>query len=234
MNGSKYVQPQPQFKSSPNRIEDDQRDTRAIRANQRVGIIIDVQDLYYGAKDNFGTKIAYGKFMNRVVNGRKLSRAIAYVARRDGNAQDSFIGLLRNIGCDIRQKDIVKSDDGWNDCTWAVETAVDAMVMADKIDVLIIASGDPELVYLLQALRMKGVRTEIAYFRNNVSQKFINEADGFIDVNKDMLISADQAWKKRPEDVATAPTIYNPDNPRIDSADIDAVGVDDDSKGNIA
>ena len=119
--------------------------------DQRVAIAIDVQNLYYGARDLFGTKIAYEKFMNKILRGRKLSRSIAYIASREGNNQDSFIKLLQGIGCDTKQKDVVERS-GSMKCNWDVEIAVDALAMASKIDVFVLASGDGDFTYLLKAL----------------------------------------------------------------------------------
>ena len=166
--------------------------------DQRVIIAIDVQNLYYGAKDLYGTKVAYQKFLEKVLNGRKMVRSIAYIANRDGNNQGSFIKLMRGIGCDIRQKQVIERSNGMK-CNWDVEIAVDALAMAPRVDTFILASGDGDFTYLLQALRMQGVKTEVVAFRANTSHMLIEEADEYRDISRDMLIDNAKAWKKLPK-----------------------------------
>ena len=47
--------------------------------DQRVGVFIDVQNLYYSAKHLHGKKVNFGQIVENMVAGRKLIRAIAYV-----------------------------------------------------------------------------------------------------------------------------------------------------------
>lgn len=164
---------------------------------QRVVIAIDVQNLYYGAKDIYGTKVAYQKFLERVLKGRRMLRAIAYIANREGNNQGSFIGLMRGIGCDIRQKQVIERPGGMK-CNWDVEIAVDAMAIAHKVDTFVLASGDGDFTYLLRALRMQGVKTEVVAFRANTAHSLIDEADEYLEITKDMLIDNARAWKRKP------------------------------------
>ena len=172
---------------------------------QRVAILIDVQDLYYGAKDLYNTKIAYNKFLDAIANGRQIVRSIAYVANRSGSNQSSFIGLLRGIGCDVKQKNAVEYD-GYLKCNWGVEITIDAMMLAPKVDVIVIASGDGDFTHLLKTLKVNGIRTEVASFRQSASVALIDEADRFVDINRSMLIESDRAWaRKTPRDADDQP-----------------------------
>jgi len=165
---------------------------------QRVAVAIDVQNLYYGAKSLYGTKVAYEKFLDRALNNRKMVRSIAYIANRDGNNQGSFIKLMRSIGCDIRCKQVIEHSNGMK-CNWDVEIAIDAVALAPKIDTFILASGDGDFTYLLKTLRMMGVRTEVIAFRPNTSHMLIEEADDYQDITREMLIDTSQAWRNREE-----------------------------------
>lgn len=173
--------------------------------DQRVAVSLDIQNLYYGAKDLYDTKIQYDKFLNTIVGKRKLVRSVAYVATRDGNNQGKFIGLLRELGCDVRQKQVIERADGGRKCNLDVEIAIDAIIMASKIDVFILASGDGDFAYLLQALKMNGIRTEVVSFKENTSHTLIEEADSYRDITRDMLMSSD-AWVRRDEHRAEGET----------------------------
>jgi uncharacterized LabA/DUF88 family protein len=207
--------------------------------SQRVAIAIDVQNLYYGAKDfswhkeadaagisadvasrmlrrvrgdgqidpdkfasEFGikreqaykimgsrfAKVAMERVIERALNGRQLVRAIAYIADKEGNNQSKFIGIMKRFGCDIRQKRVAEYDNGHFKCNWDVEIAVDAMAIAPKIDVFILVSGDGDFSYLLQAMKLSGVRTEVMSFRINTSGALVAEADRYFGMRQDMLL----------------------------------------------
>ena len=51
--------------------------------DQRVGVFIDVQNMYYSAKNLFNKKVNFGKIVSEAVAGRKLIRSIAYVVRTE-------------------------------------------------------------------------------------------------------------------------------------------------------
>lgn len=162
--------------------------------DQRVGVCIDIQNLYYGAKDLCGGKVNYNKFISKVANHRKLVKAVAYVAGRSATDQASFVNLLKNIGCDVRQKNVIEREGGKR-CDWNVEMSVDACAMADKIDVFVLASGNGDFTYLLRALKMRGIRCEVIAFKENTANSLIDEADEFINIDKTLLMSGNFAVK---------------------------------------
>ena len=73
---------------------------------QRVAVFVDVQNMYYSAKNLYGTKVDFGKVLNSAVAGRKLVRAFAYVIRADVGAEKDFFGALQKIGYEVKEKDL--------------------------------------------------------------------------------------------------------------------------------
>jgi uncharacterized LabA/DUF88 family protein len=53
-------------------------------ADQRVGIFIDVQNLYHSAKNLYRSRVNYAELIKHLVDDRKLIRAIAYVVKSEG------------------------------------------------------------------------------------------------------------------------------------------------------
>ena len=53
-------------------------------ANQRVGIFVDVQNLYHSAKNLHHARVNYAELMKHLVAGRQLIRAMAYVVKSEG------------------------------------------------------------------------------------------------------------------------------------------------------
>ncbi len=158
--------------------------------NQRVAIFLDIQNLYYSARDTFNRKVNFEKVLHMVLRERILIRAIAYLVKLQGVDQKGFINTLKHIGYQVRVKEpkIFKSiDDQGNLWTtikadWDMGIAMDAIAMAEKVDVAILASGDGDFVDLVRYLHTKGVKVEIAAFKQTAAKELIEIADEFIDL----------------------------------------------------
>lgn len=59
-------------------------------SNQRVGIFVDVQNLYHSAKNLYGGRVNYGELIKFLVGDRQLIRALAYVVKSEGIEPQSF------------------------------------------------------------------------------------------------------------------------------------------------
>jgi uncharacterized LabA/DUF88 family protein len=53
-------------------------------SNQRVGIFVDVQNLYHSAKNLYHGRVNYTELIKHLVAGRQLIRAMAYVVKSEG------------------------------------------------------------------------------------------------------------------------------------------------------
>jgi uncharacterized LabA/DUF88 family protein len=53
-------------------------------SSQRVGIFVDVQNLYHSAKNLHHGRVNYGELMKYLVGNRQLIRAMAYVVKSEG------------------------------------------------------------------------------------------------------------------------------------------------------
>ena len=51
--------------------------------DQRVGVFVDVQNLYYSARNMYNARVKFNDVLDAAVAGRKLIRAIAYVVQAD-------------------------------------------------------------------------------------------------------------------------------------------------------
>ncbi|NPA58741.1 MAG: NYN domain-containing protein [Aquificae bacterium] len=163
---------------------------RALYRNQRVALFLDIQNLYYSARDVFNRKVNFEKVLYKVLNDRILVRAIAYLVKLHGVDQSGFIATLKHIGYQVREKEpkIFKRLDENGDlittvkADWDMGMAMDAISLADKIDVAILASGDGDFTDLVRYLHTKGVKVEIAAFKQTAAKELIEVADEFIDL----------------------------------------------------
>lgn len=161
-------------------------------ANQRVGVFIDIQNMYYSARAMYDSHVNFGKILEHAVNKRQLIRAIAYVVRSDAPKEQTFFDALEKVGLEIRSKDIQIFPGGEKKGDWDVGVAVDAIKIADRLDVVVLVTGDGDFLPLVTYLKEnKGCRVEGIAFGRSTSSKLIESLDHFYDLDanaKDYLI----------------------------------------------
>ncbi|QQG50066.1 MAG: NYN domain-containing protein [Candidatus Berkelbacteria bacterium] len=161
-------------------------------ANQRVGVFIDIQNMYYSARAMYDSHVNFGKILEHAVNKRQLIRAIAYVVRSDAPKEQTFFDALEKVGLEIRSKDIQIFPGGEKKGDWDVGVAVDAIKIADRLDVVVLVTGDGDFLPLVTYLKEnKGCRVEGIAFGRSTSSRLIEALDHFYDLDanaKDYLI----------------------------------------------
>lgn len=151
---------------------------------QRVGVFVDVQNLYYSARNIYKSKINFKELLKVAVNGRKLVRAITYVIKADVAEEHTFFGALENIGFEVKAKDLQIFVGGFKKGDWDVGIAMDTIELAPRLDTIVLISGDGDYIPLVQHLqRALGCRVEIMAFGKSCSSKLKEEADEFVDMD---------------------------------------------------
>jgi len=153
---------------------------------QRVGVFIDVQNMYYSGKNVHGRKVNFGNIVKEAVAGRKLIRAIAYVVRTETKEEQPFFEALYNLGIETREKDLQIFTTGLKKADWDVGLTVDAIRLAPSLDAIVIVSGDGDYVPLVEYLqKSSGKQVEVVAFAETTSSRLIEVADDFIDLSED-------------------------------------------------
>ena len=167
------------------------------KKEQRIGIFIDVQNLYHSAKNLFQARVNYKELIKELVTGRKLIRAIGYVVKTDteeasrpegakiASPEAAFFEALEKAGVELRMKDIQIFPGGMKKADWDVGMAVDAIRMSSFLDVIILVTGDGDFVPLVDYLKWGTGRTvEVAAFSRSTSGKLKEVADLFINLEE--------------------------------------------------
>lgn len=152
---------------------------------QRVGILVDVSNMYYSAKVMYQQKVNFKAILEEVVGDRSLIRAIAYVIKADIPEETNFFEALEHIGFEVKTKDLQIFYGGNKKGDWDVGIAMDAIKLAPKLDVVVIVSGDGDYVPLVEYLQSIGQKVEAVAFGRSASSKLIEATDSFIDLDKD-------------------------------------------------
>ncbi len=152
---------------------------------QRVGIFIDIQNLYHSAKNLYGARVNFTELVKKLAKDRKQVRTLAYVVRSDpSTGEEAFFDALEKGGIELRSKDIQVFSSGAKKADWDVGIAVDVIRMAGMFDIIIIVSGDGDFLPLVKYLQWglgKGV--EVAAFGKTTNAMLREAADTFIDLD---------------------------------------------------
>ncbi|MBD3354858.1 NYN domain-containing protein [Candidatus Woesearchaeota archaeon] len=155
-----------------------------VNKEQRVGVFVDVQNLYYSAKNLYNSKVNFANVLKEVVEGRKLIRAIAYVIKTEAMKEKTFFEALEKIGFDIQAKDLQIFHGGHKKGDWDVGIAMDIIELAPKLDVIILVSGDGDFVPLMLHARSAGCKIEACSFGRSASSKLKETVSIFHDLDK--------------------------------------------------
>lgn len=163
--------------------------------SERVALFIDVQNMWYAARQQHGiaARVDFEKLMQAAVNDRRLIRAYAYVIQTPEVDQSGFVTMLEQFSYEVKRKDLRRRSDGSAKGDWDMEMAIDMIRMAEKVDVVILASGDGDFVSLIQLLKELGPRVEVFSFPHNTARDLMETADHYHPIDASLLIDMDPA-----------------------------------------
>ncbi|MBN1263623.1 MAG: NYN domain-containing protein [Candidatus Pacebacteria bacterium] len=151
---------------------------------QRIGVFVDVSNLYHSAKNLYGAYVNFGQVLKDVVNGRDLVRAIAYVIQADIEQEQPFFEALKKAGFEVKAKDLQVFAGGAKKGDWDVGLALDSIKIASHLDVVVLVSGDGDFIPLVSYLKEnKGCKVELASFGKTTSNRLVEMADSFLDLD---------------------------------------------------
>ena len=160
-----------------------------VQSTAKVGVYCDVANMYH----NGGQRMQYDQLREFACRDfAEPVRLNAYVtfdaerAKTDHNYRDgakSFHSKLRDYGYKVIVKEIrwYRDDAGtrYGKANADLDLAVDALLQSEKLNRVLIASGDGDFVNVVRALQNRGCRVEIVALDNG-SSLLRQEADLFI------------------------------------------------------
>ena len=150
-----------------------------IHPNQRVAVLADSQNLYHTAQSLYTQNIDYASLLESAVDGRKLTRALAYVVKADAPEEETFFDALVDIGFETQIKEIKTFGD------WDVGMSLDAVSLAPHVDTVALATGDGDFARLCRYLEHEGVRVEVYCFKESTADELIEACHDFTDLSED-------------------------------------------------
>ncbi|MBI3420691.1 MAG: NYN domain-containing protein [Candidatus Sungbacteria bacterium] len=147
---------------------------------------MDVQNMYHSAKNLYNARVNFKEVVKTAVAGRELVRAVAYVIRTESGDEKPFLEALTKIGIETKLKDLQIFPGGMKKADWDVGIAMDAVKLSNRIDALVLMSGDGDFTPLVDYLHeVRGIQVEVVAFGRSSSQKLKEVADDFVDLGLD-------------------------------------------------
>ena len=144
-------------------------ETQAVNIEQKVAILIDGNNIERSLRTlckSESTVLNFDTCIPRLLNGRALNRltyfkeGVSINKKVESRLHWKYFGTVRPCH---------KSAD--------IPLTIKAIQLADKVDCIIIMSGDADFIELVKHLKGMGVRVEIAAVFNNTSYHLREEAD---------------------------------------------------------
>ena len=154
------------------------------RKNHRIGVLVDVSNMYHSAKNLYKSRVNFRELLKLVTANRELVRAVAYVVKSDTDEEKAFFSALEKAGFELKSKDLQVFPGGMKKGDWDVAIAVDAITLSKLVDVIVIVSGDGDYEPLVDYLKFNGNIVEVAGFGRSTSARLIEAAHNFTDLDE--------------------------------------------------
>jgi len=158
-------------------------------ASEKVGIFVDVQNIYYTCRQAYSRNFDYNKFWAAATRGREVICAYAYATGRGDEKQSQFQDILRAIGFSVKLKPMLRRRDGTTKADWDVGIALDIFEEAQRCDTVVLASGDGDFEILLERIKQRfDTKTEVYGVRQLTSNPLITSAGRFFPIESNLLL----------------------------------------------
>jgi uncharacterized LabA/DUF88 family protein len=154
-------------------------------AAPRIGVFVDAANIEL-ALDRLKHRVNWKKLLDYLSEGRQLVRAVAYspVHEDPGVSIETqrFAEPFIDQGFRVVRKPFKRFSDGTIKANVDIEMALDIMEMLDRLDVVVLVSGDGDFERLVEVVQAKGVRVEVVSVGGSTASNLRHAADRFIDI----------------------------------------------------
>jgi uncharacterized LabA/DUF88 family protein len=155
----------------------------------RTAIFVDAPNVCYAA-ENARVNIDFGRMLKYLSKDRQLVHALSYAPITDDVREgiryetQRFVAPFLRSGYKMVTKPLKRFPDGSAKGNFDIELAIDIVTMSERLDIVVLVSGDSDFERMIELIQSKGVRVEVVAFASNVSTELVNVADVFIDINQ--------------------------------------------------
>ncbi|MCP4914817.1 MAG: NYN domain-containing protein [Oligoflexia bacterium] len=145
--------------------------------NQSCAILVDgnnIERSIHSISKNDNSMLNFDTLIPKLLDNRGLNRLVYF---REG----------KNISSKLKERLHNQFHGSVRPCHKSADIplSIKATQLANKVDTIIIMSGDSDYIELVRHLKNEGVRVEIAAVEETTSQMLVEEADHFHSITKD-------------------------------------------------
>jgi len=156
---------------------------------ETVAVFVDSQNLYYSARTGYAAKVNYEKLLRLITGSRNLIKAYAYIVQPPEGDVKPFATSLERIGYIVKAKDVRTRANGSAKANWDMGIALDILGILDRVDTIVLASGDGDFVPLVDFIKGKNKRVEIFAFPDNTAYDLKEKADRFEPLGENVILT---------------------------------------------
>ena len=164
-------------------------ESSTIFKKERIALFVDSQNLYYSARMGYAAKVNYEKLLKLITENRNMVKAYAYIVQAPDGDVKPFATSLERIGYIVKIKDVRTRSDGSAKANWDMGMALDILGILDRVDTIILASGDGDFVPLVDFIKTKNKRVEIFAFAENTAYDLKEKADKFEPLGENIILT---------------------------------------------
>ncbi|TRX74245.1 LabA-like NYN domain-containing protein [Pseudomonas mangiferae] len=154
-----------------------------------IALFADVQNLYYTVRQAYACHFDYTALWARVAGRGRIAEAYAYAIDRGDPRQRQFQNILRNLGFTVKLKPYIQRSDGSAKGDWDVGITLDVMEAAERVDEVVLASGDGDFDLLLERIRQRhGTRSQVYGVPGLTAQSLLRAADDYQPIEGGLLL----------------------------------------------
>ncbi|MDG2071431.1 MAG: NYN domain-containing protein [Pseudomonadales bacterium] len=158
---------------------------------KKIGLFVDVQNIYYTTRDTYGRQFNYRELWRRLSKEGEIVIANAYAIHRGDERQLKFQNALKDIGFTVKLKPYIQRRDGSAKGDWDVGITIDVLEsVRKKLDTVVLLSGDGDFDLLLEKIkRSYAVTAEVYGVESLTANSLIDSASFFHPIKEDLLLS---------------------------------------------
>jgi len=143
---------------------------------QKVGVFIDAENIEMSGYNVHGGRVNYALLIEEIGH-REVTRIIYYKPIHK-NITEEFRRFWLTLGGEIKQP--IKNADAW--------LTIDAVTLADKMDVAVILAGDKDYLPLVWYLKNRGCKVEVWSFPETCAEVLKEAADRFMSLDNKFVL----------------------------------------------
>lgn len=155
---------------------------------KNIAIFADVQNIYYTTREAYGRSFNYRKLWQKISAQGNIVLATAYAIDRGDPQQQKFQSALGHIGFSVKLKPYIQRSDGSAKGDWDVGITIDVMEAINRVDVIVLLSGDGDFDLLMQKARSNGSQAEVYGVPALTAESLIRSASKFHRIDEDLLL----------------------------------------------